>query len=604
MAKLTVNRGSTANDGTGDNLRDGANKVNLNFDEIYTAIGDGSTVDGTIKIADDSSTVATISANGETLKILGGTAITSVLSGNTLTIAADTSSLITATGTTTLTNKSIDLTDNTLTGTTAEFNTALTDNDFATLTGTEALTNKTINASSNTLSNIVNANLSGSAAITNANLANSSISVVGDDSSAQSVSLGETLLFTGGSGITTSISGNEITFATDGAVVTETSTDTLTNKTINGPDNTLTNIANGSLANSSVTIGADTIALGGTQTTITDLNLDGTSSLSGTGTISTTGSANKIRFNYANTGALPTAADYEGMFAYDIGGNNPYVADAGGWVKLLTENGSIADFSNVGSIASISNGQALIWNSSAGRFDPGAAGGIASVVEDTTPQLGGGLDSQANYVTDVSYIAHRSGDVGNVVNTITVTVATKTTEHAAHGTGSSSGYVLDGIESPHLELSHGTYKFDQSDASNSGHPLLFYYDILKNRAYTTDVTTSGTPGNAGAYTQIDIGTSTPSSLSYQCSAHVRMGHKLQAIGGKVTNLNVTTDKSNTGDGSATTVTCLANTSVDGVLVFVNGICLVPTDDYTISGTTLTFVTAPANGAEIVLRYLG
>ena len=604
MAKLTVNRGTTANDGTGDNLRDGANKVNLNFTEIYTAIGDGSTVDGTIKIADDSSTVATISANGETLKILGGTAITSVLSGNTLTIAADTSSLITATGTTTLTNKSIDLTDNTLTGTTAEFNTALTDNDFATLTGTEALTNKTINASSNTLSNIVNANLSGSAAITNANLANSSISVVGDDSSAQSVSLGETLLFTGGSGITTSISGNEITFATDGAVVTETSTDTLTNKTINGPDNTLTNIANGSLANSSVTIGADTITLGGTQTTITDLNLDGTSSLSGTGTISTTGSANKIRFNYANTGALPTAADYEGMFAYDIDGNNPYVADAGGWVKILTENGSIADFSNVGSIASITNGQALIWNSSAGRFDPGAAGGIASVVDDTTPQLGGGLDSQANYVTDVSYIAHRSGDVGNVVNTITVTVATKTTEHAAHGTGSSSGYVLDGIESPHLELSHGTYKFDQSDASNSGHPLLFYYDILKNRAYTTDVTTSGTPGNAGAYTQIDIGTSTPSSLSYQCSAHVRMGHKLQAIGGKVTNLNVTTDKSNTGDGSATTVTCLANTSVDGVLVFVNGICLVPTDDYTISGTTLTFITAPANGAEIVLRYLG
>jgi len=32
MAKLTISRGSTANDGTGDNLREGANKVNLNFD--------------------------------------------------------------------------------------------------------------------------------------------------------------------------------------------------------------------------------------------------------------------------------------------------------------------------------------------------------------------------------------------------------------------------------------------------------------------------------------------------------------------------------------------------------------------------------------------
>ena len=44
----------------------------------------------------------------------------------------------------TLTNKTIDLTDNTVTGTTAEFNTALSDNDFATLAGTETLTNKTL----------------------------------------------------------------------------------------------------------------------------------------------------------------------------------------------------------------------------------------------------------------------------------------------------------------------------------------------------------------------------------------------------------------------------------------------------------------------------
>jgi hypothetical protein len=76
------------------------------------------------------------------------------------------------------------------------------------------------------------------------------------------------------------------------------------------------------------------------------------------------------------------------------------------------------------------------------------------------------------------------------------------------------------------------------------------------------------------------------------------------MGGKRARLNITTDKSNTGDGSATTITILADRTVDDVLVFVNGICLVPTDDYTISGTTLTFATAPANTAEIVVRYLG
>jgi len=44
----------------------------------------------------------------------------------------------------TLTNKTLNLTSNTLSGTTAQFNTALSDGDFATITGTETLTNKTL----------------------------------------------------------------------------------------------------------------------------------------------------------------------------------------------------------------------------------------------------------------------------------------------------------------------------------------------------------------------------------------------------------------------------------------------------------------------------
>ena len=58
-----------------------------------------------------------------------------------------------------------------------------------------------------------------------------------------------------------------------------------------------------------------------------------------------------------------------------------------------------------------------------------------------------------------------------------------------------------------------------------------------------------------------------------------------------------------GDASTTTFTIASGRTVDDVLVFVNGICLVPTDDYTISGTTLTFVTAPAASAEITIRVL-
>jgi hypothetical protein len=67
---------------------------------------------------------------------------------------------------------------------------------------------------------------------------------------------------------------------------------------------------------------------------------------------------------------------------------------------------------------------------------------------------------------------------------------------------------------------------------------------------------------------------------------------------------ISTDKSNTGDGSTTTFTIVSGRTVDNILVFVDGLCLVPTDDYTVATTVLTFISAPANSAEIVIRYIG
>ena len=115
----------------------------------------------------------------------------------------------------------------------------------------------------------------------------------------------------------------------------------------------------------------------------------------------------------------------------------------------------------------------------------------------------------------------------NTVKTMVVTVVTKTAAHPAHGTGSTLGYSIDGIESPELTFAVGnTYKFDQSDSSNGTHPLLFYYNEDKTGGtYSSGVTTNGTPGQSGAYTQIIPTESTPTSLYYQCSAHANMGWK-------------------------------------------------------------------------------
>ena len=93
----------------------------------------------------------------------------------------------------------------------------------------------------------------------------------------------------------------------------------------------------------------------------------------------------------------------------------------------------------------------------------------------------------------------------------------------------------------------------------------------------------------------EVPSGTNTTIYYACQNHSSMQGKI-VIG------NIT-DKSNTGDGSTKAFTINSGRSVDDMLVIVNGITLVPTDDYTISGTTLTLQTAPAVSAEIVFRYL-
>lgn len=109
--------------------------------------------------------------------------------------------------------------------------------------------------------------------------------------------------------------------------------------------------------------------------------------------------------------------------------------------------------------------------------------------------------------------------------TFTVTVDSKTSDHRYSGSGSSNGFYIDSVEAPYITLTPGnTYKFDQSDSTNTGHPLAFYYESDKTTQYSTGVTTNGTPGSSGAYTLIVASDSTPTVLHYQCTSHALMGN--------------------------------------------------------------------------------
>jgi hypothetical protein len=131
-----------------------------------------------------------------------------------------------------------------------------------------------------------------------------------------------------------------------------------------------------------------------------------------------------------------------------------------------------------------------------------------------------------------SFSAELTANNASSPTTLTVTVA-------------NSKFVINGDETPTLGFIRGeTYTFDQSDASNSGHPLVLATSEDGATQYTTGWTASGTPGTDGSHAFI-VPYDVPDTIYYKCTNHANMGGEINTTFGNVFSLGDFTVAANT-----------------------------------------------------------
>jgi len=541
MAKQSINRGTSANDGTGDNLRAGAQKVNANFDELYTVLGDGTTLvsgnyltdsstntltnktisgasntltnipnssldsitnaklaNSTITITGDGAQTSAVDL-GDTLTIEGGAGITTAVTADKVSIAID-GVVLTESSTDVLTNKTIDGGTNTLQNIP---NTSLTNNTVSyggvslALGGTDAtpaldLTDATNYPTSSLSGTITNAQLAGS--ISNDKLVNNTIRI-GDDSSTNfNIGLGESFEIIGGSGITTAITNNRISLS-------------------------VASLPNTSLQNSSMTLGSDSIALGETKTSIAGL------SLTGSGTVDLTGAGSKMRFDFAGYGSLPAAATYVGMYAYDSTGNRPYYSSGSGWVRVLDENSSVSVHTDV-NISGVADGNVLSWSSAQGRFNVTAPTSGSPI---TVADEGSDLSTAATKLDFVGAGVTASGT--GATKTITIGAASgETLTVQEEGSGLATTATTMNFVGPNVTAS-GTGATKTIDIRSATTILDVEYNSTTSYRFTSHYGTEDNPtihtkqGQTIAFNLTALAGSHPFALQTQSGAY-SSGHRI------------------------------------------------------------------------------
>ena len=253
---------------------------------------------------------------------------------------------------------------------------------------------------------------------------------------------------------------------------------------------------------------------------------------------------NAVNSNQSNINAAVSNASNINS-AVSNASNINTVANANSNISALNATGVI---SNIGTVAGISSDVTTVAGVNATHLSN--VSGVASNVA---------LLGTSNAIADLNTLAAISSDITSLANslekTYTVTVA---------NVGGNNVFVLDGSNYPAIEMFRGnTYIFNQTDATNDGHPLVFKngssaYEVgvtyfLNGSSATQSNYVNTTTFNAGRSSgnrqvQIEVASTAPSSgLRYYCYIHGNgMGNTITVkdsnvslVAGSIANVNLT-----------------------------------------------------------------
>ena len=567
-----------------------------------------------------------------------------------------TSDFATVTGNETLENKTISLSSNTVSGSLSDFNTALVGTDFVSLDGSETLTSKTINGPDNTITNIANTSLSNSTIA----FADESSTTTSIDLGQTLLVTGGEGIDTTISGATLTVSGEDASTSNKGVASFSSDNFSVSSGAVTIKDG---GVANEELVNSSFNIADDTSSIGtislgetlkvsGTSNEIetaisgdtltiglpndvtvgNDLIVTGNLTVNGTTTtVNTTNTTIEDNLIVLNSGIASNESN-----ANDIGlfFNRGSTGNPGVFVFDESENKFAVGISTSSSV----DGTEI------GNFSYTAAtllGNLeGNVTGNVTGNLTGNVDGNVTAgniqvgVTGNNEIDTSSGNlildsVGGTVEVddnmdIAGALQIKNTgslifEGATDDSFETTLTVADPNADQTVTLPNatGTVLLDtatQAVTNKSFNGANNTFTNLPNTALTNDSVTIGSTEVELGQTVTDfsgLGTVTATTFSGALTGNASTATALQSsrnINGVsfngTANINTFANlQTATGDGSTLQFSATGNGgNVNAIFVFINGVCQQPTADYTLSGSNVLFVEAPAAGDKIQIRY--